>query len=80
MAFIRPILEYGDIIWDRSPEDVVNPLETIQLNAARVVIGATARCSTEGLYKETSWEPLHKRREFHRLTLMHSIVQGNAPP
>ena len=79
LAYIRPILEYGDIIWDKSPEEIVSPLESIQLNAARVVIGATAKCSTEGLYKETSWEPLHKRREFHRLTLMHSIVHGKAP-
>ena len=79
MSFIRPILEYGDIIWDKSPNDLLNPLESIQLNAARVVIGATARCSTEGLYKETAWEPLSKRREFHRLSLMYNIVKGDAP-
>jgi hypothetical protein len=42
MGFIRPLLEYGDIIWD-SPGDLLNPLEKIQLNAARIVIGATAR-------------------------------------
>jgi hypothetical protein len=78
MAYIRPILEYGDIIWDQAPNDITDPLEAIQLNAARIVIGATARCST-GLYKETSWEPLSERREFHRLTLMYNIVNGDAP-
>jgi hypothetical protein len=78
-SFIRPILEYGAIIWDKSPNDITNALETVQLNAARVVIGATARCSTEGLYKETAWEPLHKRREFQRLTQMYNIVNNKAP-
>ena len=78
MSFIRPLLEYGDIIWD-SPADNLNRLESVQLNAARIVIGATARCSTEGLYSETGWEPLHKRREFHRLCLMYKIMNGNAP-
>jgi hypothetical protein len=79
LAYIRPLLEYGDIIWDRAPDDITDPLEAIQLNAARIVIGATARCSTEGLYKETAWEPLSKRREFHRLTLMFNIANGRAP-
>jgi hypothetical protein len=61
MGFIRPILEYGDIVWD-SPGEKLSPLEAVQLNAARIVTGATARCSTQGLYNETSWEPLSHRR------------------
>ena len=77
-GFIRPILEYGDIIWD-SPGDLSDRLEVVQLNAARIVTGATARCRTEGLYSETSWEPLSSRREAHRLTLMYKIVNGSAP-
>jgi hypothetical protein len=80
MSFIRPILEYGDIIWDKSPNETLNVLETIQLNAARTVVGATARCSSQGLYDETGWEPLEKRRDFHRLTLMYNIAKGDAPP
>ena len=78
LGFIRPLLEYGDIVWD-SPTDVLKPLEMVQRNAARVVIGATARSKTEGLYKETGWEPLDKRREFHRATLMYKIINGKAP-
>jgi hypothetical protein len=78
LAFIRPLLEYGDVIWD-SPLEILNPLEAIQRNAARIVVGATARCSTQGLYDETSWEPLDKRRESHRTTLMYKVVHGKAP-
>jgi hypothetical protein len=51
----------------------------VQLNAARIVTGATAKCSSQGLYNETSWETLGSRREFHRLTLFYKIVNGNAP-
>jgi hypothetical protein len=78
LGFIRPLLEYGDIVWD-SPADALDPLEAIQRNAARIVTGATARSPTEGLYRETAWEPLNKRREFHRLTLMYNIVNGKSP-
>jgi hypothetical protein len=78
MGFIRPLLEYGDIVWD-SPLETLNALEMVQKNAARIVVGATARSSTEGVYNETSWESLSKRREFHRLTLMYKILKGDAP-
>ena len=78
LAYIRPLLEYGDVIWD-SPLEVLHPLESVQRNAARVVIGATARSRTQGLYNETGWEPLQNRREFHRLSLMYRIVNGEAP-
>jgi hypothetical protein len=77
-GFIRPILEYGDIVWD-TPGDLADRLEVVQLNAARVVIGATAKCSTQGLYDETAWEPLSNRRVFHRLVLMYKIINGKAP-
>jgi hypothetical protein len=78
LGFIRPLLEYGDIIWD-GPGDVLNPLETVQLNAARIVIGATARCSTQGLYDETKWDTLANRRAHHRLTLMYKVNNGMTP-
>ena len=80
-SFIRPVLEYADIIWD-----IPNPhrhdldlLEKVQLNAARLVTGATARCSSEELYKEVGWETLAKRRQFHRSAMMHKIINGLAP-
>jgi hypothetical protein len=79
LAFIRPILEYGDIIWDGCSNELSGLLEQVQLNAARIVIGATARCSSEGLYSETAWETLQMRRQFHRLSLMFKIVNDQAP-
>jgi hypothetical protein len=78
MGFIRPLLEYGDILWD-SPMEVLDPLESIQRNAARIITGATAKARTEGLYRETNWVPLAKRRENHRLSLFYKISNGLAP-
>ena len=78
MAFVRPILEYGDIVWHSTLQSL-DPLEAIQRNAARIVTGASARCSTQGLYDETAWEPLAERRKFHRTSLYYSIVNGKAP-
>jgi hypothetical protein len=77
-GFIRPLMEYADVVWD-SPLEILAPLENIQRNAARIVTGATARCPTEGLYNETSWEPLNARRRFHRLVQFFKISIGKAP-
>jgi hypothetical protein len=77
-SLIRPILEYGDIVW-QTQGLVLDPLEKVQLNAARIVTGATARCSSEGLYKETMWEPLNDRRDSHRLVQFYKIINNKAP-
>ena len=39
MSFILPILEYADVIWDS--QNLINKLENVQLDAARIVTGGT---------------------------------------
>ncbi|KAK3099965.1 hypothetical protein FSP39_012658 [Pinctada imbricata] len=40
-SFIRPILEYGDIIFDNCPNYCCEKLESVNIEAARIVTGAT---------------------------------------
>ena len=35
-ASIRPVLEYGDVIWDNCAQYEKNEIEKIQLEAARI--------------------------------------------
>ena len=53
MAFIRPILEYADVVWCNITKYEEDELEKIQLEAARIVTGTTKLVSIENLYKET---------------------------
>ena len=69
IAFIRPILEYADIVWCNLTKYEENELEKIQLEAARIVTGTTKLISLENLYKETGWETLNSRRQQHKLSL-----------
>jgi hypothetical protein len=80
-SFIRPILEYADIIWDvpDTHRHTLDVLDKVQADAARLVTGATARCGTEALYQEVGWEPLAHRRKFHRASTMYKILNGLAP-
>ena len=67
MSFIRPLLEYADVVWDNCTLYEVNALEKVQLETARIVTGTTKLVSLEMLYKETGWETLEVRRSKHRL-------------
>ena len=40
ISFIRPLMEYGDIVWNNIPDYLKQSLESLQLKAARIVTGA----------------------------------------
>ena len=76
---IRPLLEYGDIIFDNCTQILKDELESIQLEAARIVTGATKLVSHDKLYQEIGWLPLAKRRYIHQLILFYKIINGLTP-
>ena len=39
ISFIRRLMEYADVIWDNQKQNLINKLENIQLDAARIVTG-----------------------------------------
>ena len=78
-AYIRPLMEYADVLWHNCTEEQCARLERVQLAAARVVSGASRHAPNTLLYEETQWEPLYCRREKHKLVYMYKIVHGIAP-
>ena len=75
-SFIRPLLEYADVVWDNCTQYEVDELEKIQIEAARIVTGATKLVSTDSLYTETGWETLSSRRLNHKLLLFFKMKSG----
>ena len=61
LIFIRPLLEYGDIIWDNCLRSEKQKLEQIRIEAARIATGATKLVSIAALYRETRWDSLDER-------------------
>ena len=78
-SFIRPVLEYADVVWDNCTQYEINALEKIQIEAARIATGGTKLVSLEMLYQETGWEPLEKRRYKHKLCLFYQMDTGVSP-
>ena len=44
-AYVRPILEYADVVFDNSTENLKNTLDNIQIRAAHIVTGAKRHTS-----------------------------------
>ena len=53
ISFIRPILEYGDVVWRNCNQQEKQELEKIQIEAARILTGKTKLVSIQALYDET---------------------------
>ena len=41
LFFIKPVLEYADVVWDNCTQYEINALEKIQIEAAGITTGAT---------------------------------------
>ena len=82
-SFIRPVIEYSDVVWDNCTRYEANELEKIQIEAARIVTDATKLVSIDSLYSETGWEiiiksldPLRAKKTFIRKKLGHTMVSA----
>ena len=79
-SFIRPDLDYSDVVYDQSSNDAFsNKLETVQYNAALAITGAIKDISREKLYQELGLEYLQQRRSMRRLCLFYKIVSTKLP-
>ena len=78
--FIRPHLDYGDIVYDRAfNESFHKNLESIQYNTAIVITGAIRGTSSEKLFQELGLESLKSRRWLRKLCLFYKIFHEKSP-
>ena len=79
-AFVRPHLDYGDIIYDNSSNvSLSQMIESIQYNAALAITGTIRGSSREKLYQELGLESLHDRRWHRKLCFYYQIRHNICP-
>lgn len=52
ISFIRPILEYSDVVWDNCTQEQSNLLESVQIEAGRIITALRHTSSRQNLNKE----------------------------
>ena len=76
-SFIRPLLEYADIVWHGCTISDSRRIERVQYECSLTVSGAVRGSSYLSLLSELGWEKLSDRRHIHSLTMFHKIVHGH---
>ena len=72
--FIRPQLDYGDILFDQPTNDsFYKKLESVQYNDVLAITGAIKGTSKVNLYKELGLESLKLRRKLRHLCTFYKI-------
>ena len=82
LALVRPLLEYGAIIWDPYQKQDVDKMESTQRHAARFISGdfrSRTPGFVTGLLRKYDLPPLQERRENLRLTFLYKVVEGLVP-
>ena len=79
ILYVRPHLDYGDVIYHNQREDLMHLIEQIQYKAALIVTGCWQGTSRKKLYDELGWESLSDRRWGRRMTTYYKIVNGHTP-
>ena len=79
-SFLRPHLDYGDVIYDRAfNESFQTKLESVQYDAALAITGAIRGSSREKLYQELGLESLKLRRWYRKLCLFFKLKTNKCP-
>ena len=78
-GFIRPILEYGSVVWDNCTREQSDLIESVQYESARIVTGFRKGTSRVKLYGELGWDSLQNRRKKQQLILIFKALEGELP-
>ena len=78
-ALVLPIMEYSLVVWGGTYETTLAKLEDINVNAMRLITGATARSEITKLYTETAFNSFFERRDIAMLTMYYKLKKNLAP-
>ena len=78
-TMVRPILEYGDIIYDNCPVKTSITVERVQRRAAIICTGAYRHTENQRLLQDLGWEAMSQRRHNHKLVQLYKIINKIYP-
>ena len=77
-SFIRPYLDYGEIIYDQAYNaSFQRKLESIQHNATLAITGGIQRTSKEKLYQELGFKSLQQRCWYRNIVIFIKYLRSN---
>ena len=79
-SFVRPQLDYGDVIYDQHNNSCLSDkIETVQYNVALAITGAIIGTSKEKLYQELGLESLKDGGWLRQMSYLYKIISTKLP-
>ena len=79
ISYVHSLIEYSDSVWDNCSRESKNQLESIHIEAARAITGATKLYSIEKLFAVLGRESIQIRHNKHKLVIFYKTLHGIAP-
>ena len=77
-AFVRPHVDYGDVIYDEAYNEAFHQkFESLQYNACLALSAAIRGLSREKIHQELGLESLQRRGWYRKLSLFYKIFKEN---
>ena len=77
--YVRPHLDYGDVLYHDQLVDAMKAVESVQYRAGLIITSCWAGTNRMKLYKDLGWETLSERRKYRRFILFYKIKNNHAP-
>ena len=79
-SFIRPHLDYGNVIYDQPEnESFSSKIESVQYNASLAITGAIRGTTQEKPYQELGLESLRSRRWLRSMCYFYKLIKTQKP-
>ena len=78
-SFVQPSMEYASVVWGGAYDCDILKLETIHIDAMRLVTGATARSNIANVTTEYNGVTVTSRIEKATTIILFKIITGRAP-
>ena len=79
VTLVRPIIEYGSVLYDNLSIKDNNRLELLNRRSAIICSGAISRTETRSLLGDLGWNTLKQRRLISKLLMFYKIFSKQAP-
>ena len=78
-SFVRPVMEYGIVVWGGTYHTSLSELEEINIKAMRIITGATEKSNIAKLSLETSISSVAERRDMAMLLMFYKVGNNLVP-
>ena len=78
-TMIRPVLEYGNVLYDNAPKNLLRLVDQVQRRAGLICTRAYRHTETTTLMRELAWQTLQERRNNNKLIIFYKIYKGVYP-